>query len=214
MQIIDLTHPLSSDTQPYPGSPPNSIVDAADIDTDGYRVKLLGLTTHSGTHMDAPAHMLRDGKTLDEYPADQFYGSTLVIETLTSKADEISSDVLQQISRKSRPDFILFNTGWDKKYGRSEYYASFPFLSVKLAEILSQMELKGVGIDSPSVDPIDSRDFPVHQILMEKGLLILENICQLDKVGKMEFTLAAFPLKIADADGSPIRAMAILDEEI
>ena len=211
MQIIDLTHPLSSDTQPYPGSPPNKIEQAAFIDKDGCRVKTLGITTHSGTHMDAPAHMLQNGKALDDYSADCFYGKALVIDALTDTADEIPPDILKEINLENWPDFILFNTGWDKKYGTSEYYASFPFLSAALAEQISGLGLKGVGIDSPSVDSINSRDYPVHRILMEKGMLILENLCCLDKIGKQEFTLAAFPLKVFDADGSPIRAAAILD---
>ena len=214
MQIIDLTHPLSSNTQPYPGSPANEIVDAVDFEKEGFRVKTMQITTHSGTHMDAPAHMLRNGKTLDAYPADYFYGKALVIDAVTKAADEISPTVIQQISKNCQPDFILFNTNWDKKWGSKEYYASFPHLSSHLADLLSQMNLKGVGIDSPSVDPIDSQGYPVHQILMERGLLILENLCCLDKIGKNEFILAAFPLKTADADGSPIRAMAILDQEI
>jgi len=211
MQIIDLTHTLSSDTVPYPGSPPNKIEQAAFIDKDGCRVKMLGITTHSGTHMDAPAHMLQNGKTLYDYSADYFFGKALVIESLTDTADEIPPDILKEINPEHRPDFILFNTGWDKKYGSDEYYASFPFLSAALAEKISGLGLKGVGIDSPSVDPIESQDYPVHRILMEKGLLILENLCCLEKIGKKEFMLAAFPLKVLEADGSPIRAAAILD---
>lgn len=213
MKLIDLSHTLSSDTKPYPGSAPPQIKQTALIEKNGYREKMLGLSSHLGTHMDAPAHMLSSGQTLDNFSVEKFYGRAFVIDAKQNIAAGIPVSVLEQLPENEQLDFILFYTGWSGKWGSAEYFLSFPFLSQELAKRLSEMNLKGVGLDAPSVDARDSNTFPAHHLLMGKNMLIIENLCHLEKLINRSFTLAAFPLKINNADGSPVRAVAILEQE-
>lgn len=106
-------------------------------------------------------------------------------------------------------DFLLIHTGWDKKWKTDDYSGSFPVLSVAAANYLTSLNLKGVGVDAISVDPIDSSEMPVHHALLGAGMILAENLKNLSELPESGFYFSAFPLKIKEADGSPIRAVAI-----
>ena len=213
MQLIDLSHPLGADTKPYPGSRPSQIRQTAALEKNGYREKMLGLSSHLGTHVDAPAHMLSDGKTLDRFSLQQFYGRALVLDAGRHNPGEIPLSVLQDLPAEHNVDFILLYTGWCEKWGGAGYFSEFPSLSAELAADLSKMNIKGVGLDGPSVDAPESKDYKAHHLLLAAEILIIENLRNLDILKNKIFTLAVFPLSVQDADGSPVRAVAILEQE-
>ncbi len=211
MPVFDLTHTLSSQTPAYPGTPEPHIAPFATIKSDGYRELSLKLATHSGTHMDAPAHMREHGAFLDALPLTSFMGTGLVIDARIADNSALSADL---VSASVKADFILFRTGWDRYWETAAYFESFPYFSSALAEKLAGMPIKGVGIDGPSVDVRDSLDFEAHHALLGNGKLILENLTGLSSLLNQSFMLYAFPLKIRQADGAPVRAVAITEDAI
>ncbi len=211
MRFIDLSHPIMENMPVYPGTVTPSIVNSSRLDRDGYVEKLLHLHSHTGTHVDSPAHMISNGITLDSVPLDRFMGKALLLDC--SGVNVLDQQYLQSYqSRISGCGFIILNTGWSKYWGQEKYFRDFPLLTLGAAQLLSQFNLKGIGVDSISVDTVDSETFPIHKTLLAKNILIIENLTDLDHIKADMFTFCCFPLKIYQADGSPVRAVAIVDQ--
>ena len=208
MKIYDLTHTIRNDMPVYPGTEQPWLTTACTIEEVGYRETLLHMYSHTGTHMDAPAHMLPDGAALDRYPGEKFVGAAIVVDCRGEK--DISLPLLQRYDL-SGVDFVLFCTGWDKKWGTPAYYENFPCLTAEAAAYLAALPLKGVGEDSISLDPCDSTEFPNHITLMKAGFINTENLTGLDALLGRRFTFVTLPLKFENADGCSCRAIAMED---
>ena len=208
MRVYDLTHTIRNDMPVYPGTEQPRLTTACTIEEVGYRETLLHMYSHTGTHMDAPAHMLPDGAALDRYPGEKFVGAAIVVDCRGEK--DISLPLLQRYDL-SGVDFVLFCTGWDKKWGTPAYYENFPCLTAEAAAYLAALPLKGVGEDSISLDPCDSTDFPNHITLMKAGFINTENLTGLDALLGRRFTFVTLPLKFENADGCSCRAIAMED---
>ena len=208
MKVYDLTHTIRNDMPVYPGTEQPRLTTACTIEEVGYRETLLHMYSHTGTHMDAPAHMLPDGAALDRYPGEKFVGAAIVVDCRGEK--DISLPLLQRYDL-SGVDFVLFCTGWDKKWGTPAYYENFPCLTAEAAAYLAALPLKGVGEDSISLDPCDSTEFPNHITLMKAGFINTENPTGLDALLGRRFTFVTLPLKFENADGCSCRAIAMED---
>ena len=208
MKVYDLTHTIRNDMPVYPGTEQPRLTTACTIEEVGYRETLLHMYSHTGTHMDAPAHMLPDGAALDRYPGEKFVGAAIVVDCRGEK--DISLPLLQRYDL-SGVDFVLFCTGWDRKWGTPAYYENFPCLTAEAAAYLAALPLKGVGEDSISLDPCDSTEFPNHITLMKAGFINTENLTGLDALLGRRFTFVTLPLKFENADGCSCRAIAMED---
>lgn len=206
MKVYDLTHTIQNDMPVYPGTEQPNLTTACTIETAGYRETLLHMFSHTGTHMDAPAHMLLDGAALDSYPGEKFVGTAVVVDCRGQ--ENISLPLLQSYDLNG-VDFVLFCTGWDKKWGSPGYYEGFPCLTADAAAYLAALPLKGVGEDSISLDPCDSVDFPNHITLMRAGFVNTENLKGLDALVGRRFTFVTLPLKFENSDGCSCRAIAM-----
>ena len=209
--LIDLTHTITPEMPMYPGSPAPALVPAAALDRDGYRETVLTLASHTGTHMDAPSHMLPLGSTLEVLPASQFCGRAVVLDVSDLPPRSIiTADYLRAQNGTIRSaDFVLFYTGWEKKWGTDAYYDDdFPVPDQEAAKYLVSCGLKGVGTDALSVDTLRDEQFLAHRTLLGGGLVILESLCLKQAVGRGDMTLYALPLKFENADGAPVRAVA------
>ena len=206
MRVIDLTHLLEEEMPVFPGTEKPKLISACTMDKDGFREKLLTMYSHTGTHMDAPSHMLDEGKNLDDFAVHHFLGEAIVVDC-TDCIKDVSLDQLRKYDL-SDVDFVLLKTGWDKKWGTEAYFNGFPALTIEAAEYLASLHLKGLGVDCISVDLMDNHDFDVHKILLKEDMVMIENLTNLDMLDDI-FTLHVLPLKIKEADGSPIRAIAI-----
>ncbi len=115
----------------------------------------------------------------------------------------------------SQVEFILFFTGWDEYWNTDKYFEGFPTLSKSAANKLSKMEnLKGIGIDAISFEPIDSEYLPIHKILLARNdIILIENLTNLKSVLGRKFEIYIFPLKFINSDGSPVRAVASFFED-
>jgi len=183
---------------------------AATIEKEGYNQKKLTIYSHNGTHVDAPAHMLENGKTLDSFPVDKFHGKAVVAEVSDAK-EYITPEMLKPLEKHlHQVEFLLLSTGWAKKWGTKEYKDHFPVLSAEAAGWPMQFPLKGIGLDTISIDPADSVEVSNHLGVLGNDIIIIENLTNLDKLGDAIFYFSCYPLSIEQADGSPVRAVAIV----
>ncbi|WP_008525538.1 cyclase family protein [Halorhabdus tiamatea] len=208
----DLTQPIETGMQTYPGDPAVSVESVATHDSAGYRESKLTCGTHTGTHVDAPAHTEADGKTLDEFDVAAF-------ERLCRRVDCRDLDAREPIPIDRVPtvaadvDCLVFWTGWDEHWD-TDQYLDHPYLSPAAAERCAEQGL-AVGVDTLNPDPTPSeraaRDepdgFPAHHAILGSGLLIFENLRNLGAVGE-RFELRAYPLRL-DGDGAPVRAVGV-----
>lgn len=209
MKTYDLSHTITPGMPVYPGTEPPVFGAACTIDAHGFEEKQLTLFSHTGTHMDAPSHILMDGKPLDRFAADRFVGSGIVVDVSRAAEGSVrTADLAGYESILPRIDFLLLYTGWSPKWGTEAYFQGYPVLTVGAARFLKTFNLSGIGVDAISVDPPRTETFPVHRILLRAGILIIENLTNLLPLVDMEFTFICPPLKIENADGSPVRALA------
>ena len=213
MTVIDLTHTISENMPVYPGTEAPKLTVPCTVFKDGFRETLLQMFSHTGTHIDAPAHLFENGKTLERFDASQFIGSALVIDcTGLSEGERIDMSLIRAVGEPAeKANFLLFRTDWDSKWGTDAYFGAFPCISEEVADFIVSSGKKGVGLDVISIDPI-SADLTNHKkILSQNTSLIIENLCNLKAVGSGLFTLIVSPLKFENADGAPTRALAIID---
>jgi arylformamidase len=211
MQIIDLSHDLYSGMPLYPGTDQPEFTDNNRFESDGYREKKIIMTSHIGTHIDAPAHIIEDGKMLDQLPVETYFGTAYVLNVSQYAGTEIDADYLLNYAQKIREiDFILFYTGYSDLWGSDRYFTGFPVLSIAAAEWVAEHVRKGVGWDACSADPVGSADLPIHNILLGHGLVMVENLTNLASLLAKNINFSCLPLKICGADGSPIRAVGII----
>jgi arylformamidase len=208
--VLDLTHTIAEGMPAYPGTEPPTLQQANTVEKDGFAEMLVTMYSHTGTHIDAPAHMLAGAPTLDELGAGHFVGKACVIDVTTHALVE-TSFLEAQTALLEGCDFVLFHTGWSRYWGEERYFADFPTLSLEAAQWLAGRGLKGIGFDAISVDPVGSVAFANHFVFFRAGMICIENLTGLDALVGRQFLFSCLPLKLAQADGSPVRAVAILE---
>ncbi len=214
MKILDLTHVIHDKMPVFPGTEPPVIKNALTIEEHKNREKLITMFSHTGTHMDAPAHMILDGNTLDQLPIEHFVGKAVVVDCRAVKDNEITLELLMTYEKQiNQSEFVLFCTGWSERWGNENYFEEFPALTLEAAGWISRKGLKGVGLDAISIDLMSSEDFEVHQVLFSENMVVVENLNALERLLDKAFIFSCYPLKIIEADGSPVRAVAILENE-
>jgi kynurenine formamidase len=225
MQIIDLTHTIHDDMQIYPGDPSPSIRRGLTHEKDYCHVDLLTLGSHTGTHIDAPYHFLKDGLKIDEIPVHRFVGKGILVDVSDKSDGDLidAADIEPCVSTIRKGEFVILKTGWDRYFGTPQYL-QHPFLSVDAGLLLLDLDVSLVGIDALNVDasypPVMDRDsldtgggvtaddnYPIHGILLGNDILIVENLCNLDKIDQKFGFYSFLPLKLKESDGSPIRAV-------
>ncbi len=211
MRVIDLTHTIESGMPVYPGTETPILEPANTYDRDGFRETKLSMYSHTGTHMDPPAHLFRDRTTLDAFPPEQFIGKALVIDCTSLKEGEpITMDHLSRYGTKAETaDFLLFYLGWDTRWGSEAYFGDYPCIDDSVLEYILEGSYKGIGFDVIGLDPIADGNLTRHKKLFQtRDIINIENLCNLGLCGNDLFWFSCFPLKISDCDGSPIRAVA------
>ena len=213
MKIIDLTQTISETMPVYPGTEPPKLTVANTYEKDGFRETLISFYSHTGTHMDAPFHIYADRTSLDALPAEQFVGKALVIDcTDVGEGGEIGMEYIDR-ALANEAEFLLFRTGWDVNWGTEKYFGEYPVVSMEVCQYLLDSKKKGVGFDVIGIDPVSDGNLTHHKMLLfQRDIVIIENLTNLEMIGGGLFTFAALPLKYKDADGAPIRAVAILEE--
>ena len=214
MKVIDLTHTIKEEMPVYPGTDTPKLVPASSYEKDGFKETLLKMYTHTGTHVDPPAHLYADRTTLDQFPASQFIGKAMVIDCRElSEGQLISMDFVRRYGQKSdAADFLLFNTGWDKRWGSDSYFGDYPCIDDEVLDYIIAGNYKGIGFDVIGLAPIADENLTRHKKLFKHtDILNIENLKDLELCGDELFNFSCFPLKLDNCDGSPIRAVAWWD---
>lgn len=201
MPLVDLTMPLSPATPVFPGDPAIEVRLAADLERDGYVTHELRLGTHSGTHLDAPAHLSASGRSLADVPLEQFCGRGVLIDA----RDGLGPGAVEQAGVQPG-DVALLWTGLSDDWQRPGYAERVPDLDLAAVRLLRDAGPSLVGVDAASVD---AAPFPVHRLLLSADVLVLENLVGLAGLAGSRFTVTALPLAVA-LDGAPARVVARL----
>jgi kynurenine formamidase len=207
----DLSHPLETGMQVYPGDPEVDLRPALELERDGAAVTALHLGSHSGTHIDAPAHTVADGRTMDRVGLDELVGDALVVHVpgLDARATITVDDL--GVLPDAVPTIVVLDTGWAQHFG-SALALSHPALGVEAARLLLERGMRILCVDTLSPDPTDAAgvtDFPVHQVVLGADGLIVENLTAVRGLPS-RVRIGIFPLRLS-GDGAPVRAVAFVD---
>ena len=215
MKVIDLTLTVSNKIPTFPGSPQPNFIPWEKIKDGGYNLELLFLSSHTGTHLDAPYHFLEKGSKIHEISLKKLVSNAVLIKSRKKRNETITKTDIQKFEKKHGEiesfSSVVFWTGWQRNLQKDNYFTKNPGLSVSAANYLASKKIGLVGIDSPSIDLGTDFKFPVHHIFAKKGMLIVENLANLEKIKSSKFHLVVLPLKLKGATGSPVRAIAFVD---
>ena len=215
MKILDLTLTISDKIPTFPGSPKPSYIPWENIKDSGYNLELLFLSSHTGTHLDAPYHFLEKGAKIHNISLKKLISNAVLITTRKKRNESITKTDIQKFEKKYGKiegfSSVIFSTGWQRNLQKKYYFTKNPGLSVSAAKYLASKKISLVGSDSPSIDLGTDSKFSVHQIFAKKGILIVENLAGLEKIKSPKFHLVVLPLKLKNATGSPVRAIAFVE---
>jgi arylformamidase len=208
MRTYDITLTISSDLPTWPGDPGVEIERVEKIeDGSNANVSRIDMGVHTGTHVDAPFHFLQDGITVDQLNLSLLTGRAYVLHL--PDVDIITAAVLEDAQIPPRTRRVLFKTRSSNLWatGKSTFQSDFVGLSEDGAEYLVRRGVKLVGIDYLSIAPY-KKSRPTHERLLQAGVVIVEGL-DLSEVSQGRYTIYCLPLKIANSDGAPARAILI-----
>ncbi len=208
MKTYDISIPITPGMPVWPGDPAVSVQRVSKIeDGDDANVSHFSMSAHTGTHVDAPFHFIKDGNPLDQVPLSLMMGRAYVLHL--PDVDLITAAVLAQAEIPPRTRRVLFKTRnsdiWAR--GEREFQTDFVALSADGAQFLVDRGVKLVGIDYLSAAPY-KQSRPTHEILLKAGILILEGV-NLSEVEQGRYTLYCLPLNLQGVDGAPARAILV-----
>ena len=205
-RMIDLSHSMDEHTPCYPGDPEMTLETAKNIKEHGCDVTRISFGSHAGPHVDAPSHMIEGGKSLSDLGLSSFSGRAVKIG--------LNSD-LNRFFQMDRVDGVILETGWGDYFSKPEVYygPGRPVIPLWFVEALANKKIAFFGCDLPSVDQSGAAEKPVHMALLSKDIPIYENLANLDQLPEnTPFMFMGFPLNIQGIDGSPVRAVAKIDD--
>ncbi len=220
-KIVDLSLRLHNNMATYPGDPPISIRPLSFMPEDKMNMLGIDMSVHHGTHIDVPLHQMAGGASLDQYPPSMFVKNTMRLDLVPEVAGPgvtqkggiyyrqvvTFDDLAPHVEQLRWVEAVVIHTDYGKVLLKDKVDEDYPYLDVKAAEMLARFNnIKLVGIDSLSVDAMGENK--VHQILFGNGeRALVESLVCLDMI-PLSFTLCCFPLRIANSDGAPCRAVA------
>ena len=200
--LIDLTQTFIDKMMVYPGDEAPSLTQTHFYEKDHYNSFVIEAGLHNGTHIDGPMHMTESELLLCDVDLDSFIGKACIINASDCALLKWDEKYREVISGKS---IVLFYTGYSVYFGTEKYLSGYPVIDPSFAEKLVELKVKLIGVDtfSPDYQPYD-----VHKILLGNGILIAENLANLDKLLQAdEFEVIALPIKIK-SDGAFARVIA------
>jgi kynurenine formamidase len=212
MKPQDLTLTLSETIPTFPGSPQPHFIEWTELKRDRYNLEMLFLSSHTGTHVDAPYHFVNNGKKIHQIEPQRFFGEAILIKIKAKPNYAITKFDILKFEKKNgtipQKSIVILATGWNDNLKRKDFFIKNPGLASSAARYLISKKTNMVGIDSPSIDVGKDSSFSSHHILLRNDVLVLENLCNLNKIKSTTFKIAALPLKLLGATGSPVRAVA------
>lgn len=204
MRMYDITRPVSPRLHVYPGDPAIEITPITQLERgDVANVSRIVLGSHSGTHLDAPRHFLAQGTTVDALDLQVCVGPARVYQLESSTHITVEDLLPLDFTDVQR---VVLKTTNGELWDAPDFCADYVALTASAAQWLIEHGVRLVGIDYLSVDVFERLDFPVHRTLLGAGVVILEGL-DLRAVPSGDYELLALPLRLADSDGAPARAI-------
>jgi len=204
--IYDVTVPITNTMPVWPGDPAVRLTAKEHVSRDKthtVRLTAIEFGSHTGTHIDAPFHMIEGGKRLNEFPLETLTGRATVVEIPGARSLRRAELELLDWRGVER---VLFKTENSSHWNDGKFYEDFVYLDPDGAEFLVEQGLRLVGIDYLSIDKFRSESHASHFVLLKKNIPILEGL-NLSAVPAGEYTLVALPLNLHNADGAPTRVI-------
>jgi arylformamidase len=213
MRVVDLTHPYDNGMPVFPGLPDPSFEPIAKVEDDGYAMTRYSMLNHIGTHVDAPAHQIAGGDTLDEIGLERLVTEALTIDvSRRSPHGAIPLVELEgELDKVQAGDIVLFFSDNARNYGSDAYWTGWSYPDAEAAGALIDRGISAIGFDGPSADPVETTTFELHRIWLGAGRMILENVANLDRLPERAQVVVA-PMKVARANGAPARIFALLPD--
>lgn len=237
MKIIDLTNTLTQKVKTFPTGPDdlpetaprvNIVSQSSDyrvgspwrlmeasylskVSTSGYNWMHYILDSHAGTHVDSPYHFVKSGLRINEVPLTRFVNRAVVLNV---KDKDLKPEDILAAANRIRDHILLLYTGWPekRKFGSDEYFFDFPTFGPEIGAAILEVGALAVGLDTPSIDALDSH-FDNHNILLPQNVILIENLKNLHLLLDIDdFIFSASPLKVDGGDASPVRAFALIKE--
>jgi arylformamidase len=214
-KLIDLSHIIFQGLITYKGLPAPIICDYLSRENSRafyepgteFQIGKIEMVTNTGTYIDCPFHRYEHGKDLSEVALQQF--ADLDAITIHAKgATEIGKEFFT--GKEIRNRAVLVFTGWDRHWNTDSYFEGHPYLTGEAAEYLKDCGVKLVGIDSHNIDDTRGKTRPVHTTLLGAEILIVEHMCNLEKLPESGYTFNAVPPKFKGAGTFPVRAYAAI----
>ena len=218
MRIIDLTRKIYAGMSVFPGDPGVTLDLVSSHGKDVCQVTELRFGSHTGTHLDAPLHFLKDRMSLSELPLDTFVGEAVCLRAKLYYAGGEAHPVIELADSdkcKIRTgDRVIISTGWEEKSGTDAFFQNYPIFSAELLAFLMNMKIHMIGIDLPTVEAVESvgDPFAMHRMILSRGIVPVEGLVNLSGLIGRRFFFSAAPLLLDNGDGSPVRAYAMVED--
>ncbi|MEM9774797.1 MAG: cyclase family protein [Chloroflexota bacterium] len=215
--LIDLSHVIDDQTITYKGLPAPIMCDfLSREDSKGhyaegteFQIGKIEMVGNTGTYIDSPFHRYVDGNDLSELPLESVAELEGVLVNAVGQ-QAIGPEFFVDVDVRGKA--VLVHTGWSQHWGTDQYFEGHSFLTQAAAEYLRDHGAVLVGIDSLNIDDVSGGERPVHTILLEADIPIVEHLCNLDQIGERPFTFSAVPAKVKQFGTFPVRAYAGVKE--
>lgn len=209
-KMLDLSHPVGTAVQVFPGDPQVTLSPALTLDKDGVAVTQVNCGSHTGTHVDAPSHTVVGGRSMSEIELDELCGMATVFQVPgLEPGQQISFEDLGEVAARV-DSLVIIATGWDRYFG-NQRYLDHPVVSFQAAAELRARGMLLLAVDTLNPDktlqPDDGSDFPVHGEILGNDGLIVENLFGATALPP-RCEVGFFPFKLEGTDGAPVRAVA------
>jgi kynurenine formamidase len=212
-RIVDLTMTIQEGMVTYPGHPHVEITQLARFGYEGKETRKVTLGTHTGTHIDAPRHFIEGGRTVENIPPEVLCGPARLLDLSERQQLHVDASALASAAHRGSVERVLLRFDGDKLLGSMDYYDHQPFLTTNAVEWLIDKGCELVGMDTPMPDNPDHKaDMPIHKLLLDAGIVIVEYMVNLKAIQAETFQLVVAPLKIKNGDGAPARCFAVVDD--
>jgi arylformamidase len=210
--IYDVSVPITTTMPVWPSDPPVKLTPTSHLSRDKshtVRVTRIEMGSHTGTHIDAPWHMVEGGHRLNQISLETLIGPAVVLEI--SGVKSLKRSDVDKFSFNGI-ECVLFKTDNSQHWNDKKFYEQFVYLEPEAAEFLVERGIKVVGIDYLSIDEFKSESHPTHFVLLKRNVVIIEGL-DLSRVPPGTYQMTALPLNLQDVDGAPTRVILSTTEE-
>jgi arylformamidase len=221
MFFIDLSHTIENGLITYKGFPAPVICDYLSREQSRqhyapgteFQIGKIEMVANTGTYIDVPFHRYAGGKDFSRVEVDRFTGlEGMLIDASRAEGRAIGEDFFKPHDLRNKA--VLVRTDWSRHWATEQYFEGHPFLTAEAAEHLRSEGALLVGIDSLNIDDTSDKERPVHSILLAAEILIVEHLCNLDRLPAGDFFFHAVPPKIKGMGSFPVRAFAAIEEDV